>query len=91
MSFSFNEADVCRTEGIRCCLGTVALCCLSSRLHLAAISTGRCICEFERGSRMRFRVNSKNFASSVSSWQRWGGRCCCLRAASLCPTAVSKK
>ena len=52
MSFSFNEADVCKTEDIRSCLGDVSLCSLSSGLHLAAISTGRCICEFEHNSRM---------------------------------------
>ena len=63
MSFSFNEADVCKTKGIRSCLGAVSLCCLSSGLHLAAISTGRCICEFERSSRRQFRDNSKNYAS----------------------------
>lgn len=62
MSFSCNEADVCMTEGIRSCLGAVSLCCLSSGLHLAAISTSRCICEFEHNSRMQFRANSKNYA-----------------------------
>lgn len=62
MSFSSNEADVCKTKCIRC-LGAVSLCCLSSGLHLAAISTGRRICEFEHNSRMQFRAISKNYAS----------------------------
>lgn len=33
MSFSFNEADTCRTEGINSCLGAAAWSCLSGPLH----------------------------------------------------------
>lgn len=33
MSFSFNEADTCRTEGISSCLGAAAWSCLSGPLH----------------------------------------------------------
>lgn len=91
MSFSFNEADVCKAEGVRRCLGAVSLCCLSSGSRLAAVSTGRRICEFEHSSRTRFRASCKNYASQVRAWQCRGGRYCCLRAAALCPTAVWKK
>lgn len=55
MSFSFNEADTCRTEGISSCLGVLLL------------------------------------DPEVGSQQCWCGRCCFLRAASLCPTAKLKK
>lgn len=63
VSFCFNEADVCKAGGARSCLGRVSWCCLSGRLCYAALSTGRCIREFERNSRMQFRANSKNDTS----------------------------
>lgn len=34
MSFSSYEADVCKTEGIRCCFGAVSLCCLTGYIWL---------------------------------------------------------
>lgn len=56
VTLSFNEADVCKPEGRRSCLGAVSLRSLSRGLHLAALSAGRCIREFEGNSGLILRI-----------------------------------